>query len=842
MMLDIHGHPWHLFLHQVISPSRYIGGEFGTVVKNDDSLASMALVFPDVYEVGMSHLGSQILYYVCNAEPDLRVERCFAPWPDLERQLRERGLPLVTLETFTPLRKFDVIGFSLQHELSYTNVLNVLDLAKIPLYAEERDDATPLVIAGGPCAMRPEPMAPFIDAFFAGEAELALPLLLRTVARMRRGGAKRHEVIQTLAKMPGIYCPSLYRQYYDPASGYLVSRPITQDLPGRIARVYLADLDSCPSLRVWVPWGRAVFDRISIEPSRGCSEGCRFCEAGYTYRPLRDRSPNRLLNDVVSMVEATGYEEVSLGGLSPADHPALGQLVKGLTAALAPRGVTLTLSSLRAYGVSEEVLHEMKKVRATGLTLAPEAGTQRLRNFINKNITDEDLLNACCRAFAGNWQKVKLYFMLGLPTEQDEDIVEIVKLVRRVKDMACEMGVRARITASVGVFVPRPHTPLQWEGMAEAKLIEERQGLLRRTARRMGIEVKYQDLWTARLEGVLSRGDRRVADTIEAAFRLGGRFDNWAELARPELWDRVFEQTGVDPDHYLRPLPLDAGLPWDVIDPLVTRDFLLRERDRAYAGITLPPCEKPVLRPSQNDYTKAERLVCYRCGVGCDPVELASKRRSTVLEASALSVRASLSESEPRMYHIRYTKMGRAAWLSQRDIVRHMPRILRRAGILPVLTGGFHPTPRITYCQPIPVGYRSVGEWLDVLAIGDPLLERLNAASVDGITFISIEETSHKRRDVIRFAFASPILSKEQCDRLAPAKVTPISHAEIPLLDSIPKGPVFVLEWPGKHPLGRPHEALTTLTGQTCTPYDFVRLYGAVYCDKSPTQKEDKCA
>ncbi|EDM99617.1 radical SAM domain protein [Pseudoflavonifractor capillosus ATCC 29799] len=585
-------------LPRVQKPARYTGGEYNAVVKDRRKVeVRYALCFPDTYEIGMSNLGVRILYGVMNNLPWCWCERVFAPWGDMEEEMRAEGLPLYGLESGDSIADFDMIGFSLGYEMAYTNVLNMLDLAGLPVRAEERHELSPIIVAGGTCAYNPEPLAPFVDIFSLGEGEDVSVELLELYRKAKSEGWEKEEFLQAAAKIPGLYVPSLYDISYR-EDGTVAAITPRDGAPEVVTKRIVQDFNkSYFPVKTIVPSTEITQDKVTLEVFRGCIRGCRFCQAGYAYRPVRSRDPELLVKYGIEACKDSGYQEMTLSSLSTSDYRHLLKLCDGLLEWCEPEKVSLALPSLRADNFSMNLMHRLQHGKKSGLTFAPEAGTQRLRDAINKNVTEEDLLQSCRTAFSGGWSSVKLYFMLGLPTETDEDVLGIADLAEKVyqawRETTPEPRRGVRITVSTSFFVPKPHTAFQWEAQISMEEYQRRVKLLRDNMRGRSISYNWHDPDTSVLEAVFARGDRRVADVIEEAWRNGAKFDSWSEYFDFQRWQDAFASCGLSMDFYAtRQRDKDEVLPWDMISTGVSKRFLWREREQCYQNKITPDCRK----------------------------------------------------------------------------------------------------------------------------------------------------------------------------------------------------------------------------------------------------------
>ncbi len=769
-MSSLQAHPYASFLHEVEKPARYIGGEYNQIVKDPKAVrVQLALAFPDLYDIGMSHLGTKILYSLVNKREDMLCERAFAPWPDMEAQLRTRGLPVLSLETHRSLAEFDAVGFSLQYELTFTNLLNILDLCGIPLRGEVRNESHPLILAGGPVATQPEAMAPFVDVFLIGDAEEKLPELLTKLADCKQEGLSRHDTLIALAKLDGLYCPALYETAVVDRGGFeVVTAPRYAEVPAHPRRCIVEDLDRYPFPDDSpVAAAEAIFDRMSVEIARGCTEGCRFCQAGMIYRPVREREPQQIVDTLVSALEKGGYDEAGLTTLSTADYSCISPLIKRVMEKLRPDKVSLSIASLRAYGLDEELLDEISSVRATGLTFAPEAGSQRMRDVINKNISEDDITRTAHRVFSRGWSRMKLYFMIGLPSEEDDDVSGIMEMSHRMKEIGrgYHRG-KAGVTVAVSSHVPKPHTPFQWAAMDSIGEIERKQDILFQLARRYRLEFRRHDPRTSFLEGLIGRGDRRVAQVIESAWRKGARFDGWSELLQWDAWKEAIEESGIDPALYLGTIATDVRLPWDHLDMALDPKFLLRDYRISMRGRLAPPCGKPVgaqvhhtnLKEHEADRRK---LVCYNCGVTCDMTAMREERADYLRSLGALepghrpnaepeelgaSARSNpgaaphdFQQGSPVRVRLQFQKTGADALTGHLDLVRKFPRTLKRAQLPVYYTQGYHPKPAVSFGPALSLGIESAGELAEVKLreriAPQEILQRLNEVSEEGLVF-----------------------------------------------------------------------------------------------------------
>ena len=594
-------------LLEVQKPSRYIGGEVGSIIKDKSEIdVRFAFCFPDTYDIGMSHLGMKILYSLTNERENYWCERCFAPGEDFEAIMRENDIPLYALESLDPIKDFDFIGFTMQYELSYTNVLNMLDLAGIPIYAKDRTtELTQIVVAGGPCVCNPEPLADFFDIFILGEGEEVNLELMDLYAEMKKNGASRLDFLRKASQIEGVYVPQFYSFTYKD-DGTIDKLEVSEGAPEIVRKRIIRDLDSVYYPKNFVvPFTEIVQDRASVEVLRGCIRGCRFCQAGFIYRPFREKHADTVVNETKCLCENTGYDEVSLASLSTSDHSEIDPMLTKLLDYTVSEKINLSLPSLRVDNFSEALLEKIKRVRKSGLTFAAECGTQRLRDVINKNVSEDEIMNTCRIAFEGGYSSVKLYFMMGLPTETDEDIVGIAELANRIIDLFYSIenrpkGRGVQISISCATFVPKPFTPFQFEPQDTREMIEHKQKLLLDSVKTKKIKVSYHNPDVSLLEVILAKGDRRLCDVVYTAWKKGCKFDSWEEHFRFDKWMDAFKECGIDTAFYAnRRFEYDEILPWDHLDYLVSKEFLIRENKTAHQSKTTPNC----------------RLRCSGCGV-----------------------------------------------------------------------------------------------------------------------------------------------------------------------------------------------------------------------------------
>ncbi|MDD2308399.1 MAG: TIGR03960 family B12-binding radical SAM protein [Desulfuromonadaceae bacterium] len=713
----------------VEKPARYMGGEMGSIRKDAADLR-FALAFPDVYEVGMSHLGLKILYHILNEVEGIAAERVFAPWPDMETQMRAAGVPLATLESSTPLSACDIVGFTLQYELSYSNILNMLRLSGIPLLASDREAPFPLIIAGGPCAYNPEPLALFFDAVLLGDGEEAVLEVALAVREAKRLEESKAQLLERLSAIEGVYVPSFFEPRYAPDGTLSAIIPLK---PGytSVRRRFLVDLDAAPYPdSPVVPFMKTIHDRVAVEIARGCTRGCRFCQAGYVYRPLRERSPANILDIIDKSLKATGYDEISLLSLSTGDYSCVTPLVTELMVRYAEDRVAVSLPSLRVGSLSDELIDEIKKVRKTGFTLAPEAGSERMRRVINKGITEADLIAGAASIYSAGWRLIKLYFMIGLPGETSDDVAQIATLARQVKDQAKKSGASGDVNVAVSTFVPKAHTPFQWEPQISMQQTTDFQYQLHCDLKKRKLKFKWQDAPLSFMEGVFARGDRRLAEVLIRAVELGCRFDGWREHFSLKLWLQACADCGIEPEWYLRRRELDEILPWNHLDCGVTREFLLAEREQALAEAATKDCRDGS---------------CSNCGV-CD-FSAVTNRISPPAAIPPLPNTVSDEQAAARM-RLRFSKNGVMRYLSHLELITVFTRAVSRGGVPILFSLGFHPHPRFSFGTATSVGVESKAEYMDMFVAAGispgEVQERLNAVLPEGLRILASEEVEAK--------------------------------------------------------------------------------------------------
>ncbi len=704
------------FLSIVSKPVRYLGHEIHSIRKDPvEARLKFCLAFPDVYEVGMSHLGIQILYHLLNAKNGIACERVFAPWVDMERVLREKKVALSSLESSTPLKDFDIVGFSLQYELCFTNVLNMLELSNIPLFSKDRDDTFPLIIAGGPSTLNPAPVADFFDALVLGDGEEVIFEICDLALRWKEARGRKEDILKSLSRLEGIYVPCLHTE------GRRVRKRVVADLNH-------AFFPTCPI----VPYMKVVHDRLSIEVARGCKRGCRFCEAGFIHRPYRERSPELIQEIIQASLKQTGYEEFSLLSLSAGDYSSVGPLLSGLMDRYETKKVAVSFPSLRIESVVGHLAEEVKRVRKTGFTVAPEAGTERLRSVINKYLDEAVFFQGLSDLFSKGWKNIKLYFMMGLPTEREEDLTGILELTKKIASLGEKQKIHPNVNVSLSTFVPKPHTPFQWESQIPLEEMKEKLRLLGEGVRKNHLHFKWQNPHLSFLEGVFSTGDRNLSRVLVEAFRLGCRFDGWSDQFRYPLWKEAFEKAGVPMDPHTRRRNFEDTdrLPWSFIGTGVDVQFLWDEYQRGLQEKISPPCVKQD---------------CRRCGI-CDGKTITVRESPPAATKGPERIvrKEGQRKGTKKKIRLRFKKVGEMRFLSHLELMHLFYRASKRVDLPLCFSEGFHPMPRIVFATALPVGMESLKEIVDLECEGKitPLevMERLNQALPPGIEIMEAGE------------------------------------------------------------------------------------------------------
>lgn len=708
-------------LDKVTKPGRYTGNELNVIIKEPADIdVRFLFAFPEVYEIGMSSQATGILYHRLNQIENVWAERVFAPWPDMEEQMRQNDIPLFSLESFTPAAEFDIIGFTLQYELTYTNLLNMLDLAEVPLYADQREEHTPLVIAGGPCSCNPEPLAPFIDAFLIGDGEEAVREICRVIGAGKKEGLSRNQLLKNLAGIRGVYVPQFYKPVYSGETELQEIKVLLPEAAHPVLTNIVPELKSeYYSEKPLVPLIEVTHDRLAVEVMRGCTEGCRYCNAGMIYRPTRERPEQEIVDYSLKAISNSGFEEISFLSLSISDYSALGQLMTKEREALKGRNVNVSFPSMRLDSFSEEIAEFAKSVRKSGFTFAPEAGSSRLRKVINKNISDEDLIKAVEIALQNGWKTLKFYFMIGLPTETKEDVEAIGEMLERVVGVSKKYG-RIRFNVSISPHSPKSHTPFQWEKQDSIEEFQEKISILRqKLAKFRQINLTWRNPEYSQIECVLGRGDRRIAKVIFDAWQNGARFDGWNEYFNFQTWKNSFEKNNFDLSGLISEIPETAVLPWDHIDKGVTKHFLLKERKNAYNEVNIIDCKDGTCFGCgiQRKQKYAEFAECYK------DLSLHRPDIENRIEADAPKTQAENSFSgetekpeipERIFYRMQFSKTGYSKYISHLDLIRVFDRAFRMANLPVAYSEGFNPRPKFSFSQPLSLGQSSESEFVDV--------------------------------------------------------------------------------------------------------------------------------